>query len=103
MIMWQNNLKLVPQGLRLDRRSEFPSLASAHQGPINIVRAVATRTATPKSARLKLLEIRACDVKATPNRNSYVPLRPQRTDELGADPDTAIYYFEPPWRLLFFC
>jgi hypothetical protein len=50
-------------------------------------------------AQVKLLEIKACDGKATSNRNSYVRLRPQRTDELGADPDTAIY-LEPPCKSL---
>jgi hypothetical protein len=49
---------------------------------------------------IKLLEIKACDGKATSNRNSDVRHRPQRTDELGADPDTAIYS-EPPRRLFF--
>ena len=56
---------------------------------------------TSKLARVKLMEIKACDGKATSNRNNYVALRPQRTGELGADPDTAIY-LEPPRRLFLF-
>jgi hypothetical protein len=61
-----------------------------------------THRNTSRLARLKLLEIKARDGKATSNRNSYVPLRLQRTGELGADPDTAIY-LEPPRRLFFSC
>jgi hypothetical protein len=84
---------------------DLPSHASAVQHAINIARAVAAGH-TSKPPQLKLLEIKVCDGNATSNRDSDVPLRPQRTDELGADPDTAIYlelpwYLDPPWRL--FC
>jgi hypothetical protein len=51
-------------------------------------------------AQVNLLEVKACDGNATSNRNSCVRLRPQRTDELGVDPDTALY-LELPRRLFF--
>ena len=52
----------------------------------------------------RLVNIHLCDMQATANRNSYVPLRPQQNGRLGAEPDTAIY-FEPPGksRAALFC
>jgi hypothetical protein len=72
-----------------------------HRRRLVVVTATRNRR-TSKLAQLKLLEIKACDGKVTSNRNSNVRVRPQRTGELGADPDTVRAALEVPWRLFFF-